>query len=124
MPKSCAFTSSSAAPVGIVLGKGITVGARLGEGAQCAVHAVHDDSKSTTMLCVVKCAPLPPPRKNPKAKPKPDEINANSLNKEFHLDTHLLQAQGSMIPVLRREGLPGRGREEVDGTTINRTVLT
>jgi hypothetical protein len=100
-------------PVNISLGKGLSIGPKIGEGAQCSVHQVLQ--KGAPVALVAKCAPLPPPRK-PKAKPKMEEINANSLNKEFHFyNTYLKEQQGDMVPALGHKDLLGRGREEYDG---------
>ena len=86
-------------PVGITLGKGFSVGEKLGQGAQAAVHALLFKGEPTEY--VVKCAPVPPPprSKNPKAKRTIEKINSDSLYYENLMAcNHLGGLQKTMIP--------------------------
>ena len=83
-------------PVGIKLGKGYSVGAKLGEGAQAAIHALLYKGKPTNY--VVKCAPVAPPRRNPKAKRSLLQINADSIYCEnLVVSNHLQPLQKEMM---------------------------
>ena len=97
------------------LGKGYSVGEKLGEGAQCSVYALLLKGKPTDY--VVKTAPIPVRPQNMKAKPSVAMINANSLNIERSYYTNFLcDLQGTMISKFGVSDWHDSMRLEVDGT--------
>ena len=87
-------------PEGLALNLAYSVGRQLGSGAQASVYAVVNRSTQQETDWVVKMAPLPNKLALPKKKKSLLEINADSLNGEYHVYDLFKTAQGTVIPTL------------------------